>query len=125
MARNPSPKRLKRSQGVLRVLSCLAKARERKKDPGTGVEREVYAFVPSDRVAETVGMQIHNARRVLRSLRKYGQAEIPAGQDLEYASGETRIGSPVPKKARYAYRITPRGLGRLEWLRENKPWRAE
>ncbi len=93
-----------RSKGVYDVLLVLSRARE---------------GLRADRIAEKAGMKARNANRVLSGLLKYGQVER---SDAEYTREETDEGRVLPVRQAYTYRITERGLGRMEWLKENAPW---
>lgn len=93
-----------RSKGVYDVLLVLSKARE---------------GLRTDLIAEKAKMKARNANRVLSGLLKYGQVERSAA---EYTKEELEDGRVLPVRQAYTYRITERGLGRMEWLKDNKPW---
>lgn len=91
----PKTSVLKRSQGVLRVLSALS--------------REEAPITAGD-LAPKVEMKIRNTNRILLSLFRYGQV-------VRFSPNTNTFG-----RQSFLYQITPRGVGRMKWLRKNKPW---
>ncbi len=95
-----------RSRGVYDVLFVLSRAREALK---------------ADKVAEMAQMKPRNANRILSGLLKYGQVVRSEG---EYTREEREDGKVLPVRTPFAYRITDRGIARMDWLKKNAPWKA-
>jgi response regulator of citrate/malate metabolism len=94
-----------RSGAVYAVLRTLS-----------GAERPLS----TSQVAQNAGLSIGNARRVLVGLVR--KRQISREDVLQYEMIERPDGVPAPKRQQYSYQITPMGVGRMEWLKKNKPW---